>query len=384
MSYPPYGSPPTFPGSAPYGYPSAPTAPSYPGAPGHSPYPTPGAYPAHGSPPPPAPAHGSPPLGGHGYQPSYGGGYPGVQGQQSPYGGYPNQPSPPTGYPSTYGQPYAQPGYGHSSPPPPTHPQQPHGGYSGYPTYPSAPGGYPAGYPSTPSHQQPYQQQQQQQHGYGAAPAAAHGGAPGYGVPSEPVVFTFAQKGFDRSGTIKDASGKVLYKLKDESDKHTWTKYVKSRPLMVTRGDGTKLGLFHWKDSPKEAKIEAFAIWGNDVKLKLNGEILDTNWKFKLPRGGYYEWDGPHDTEGGIFKILDHQQVNGQGFDRKPKSIAQYTPHGDNTDATLAVLPEALHVPDLVDVLIMTSFFFEYTLDSARQSNNWSDLGKAIADGLAE
>ncbi|CAL1701487.1 unnamed protein product [Somion occarium] len=364
MSYPPYNAAP---------YPPQGGAPSYPSYPGQPPYqagyqPSSSPYPPQG---PPAP--GAPPP--QGYQASYG------QPQQPSYGGYPGQPH------SGYQQPPAAGGYTPNYAPaynsgyqPPRSPQPPTAlspqGYPGQPG-PQPPTGHSPGYPGQSGYGSPYPAhtpaapgygQQAPVHGYGQAPVPGYAPAGGAFPPQQaapvsqtPVRFQFRQdNGFDSSGTITDENNQTLYKLKDASDKHTWSKYLKSRPLNILRGDGSKVASFDWKDGPSEAKLEAYAVWsrGEKVKLRVEGDILDQDWKFKLPNGRAYEWEGPGDDQ--IFNLLDHQQVTGEGFDAEAKSIARYEMHSDNRDATLDILPEALAVPDLLDAAVITSFYLEF------------------------
>lgn len=135
-------------------------------------------------------------------------------------GGYPQQHGepgfhapPPGGYNAQYAPQYA-PNYGAPAP------------QHGYPNqYPGANGyGAPPPQGQHPGSPSPYAPQGQ--HGYGAPPPPQTP-AP---VSAVPVRLTFVQKdGYDRSGSIKDAAGKVVYKLKDEADKHAWTAYLTSR-----------------------------------------------------------------------------------------------------------------------------------------------------------
>ena len=241
MSYPSYNS-------GPY-----PPQGSYSGAPGgyQAGYPAPsGPYPPQG---PPAP--GAPPAQGYqqGYQTGYG------QPQQPGYGefrtivfGSPSNYQTNFIIPSLGGYPPAQPqpGYGAPAAPGSYTPNYGAGGYNqGYqpsrspqpghaPPYGQQPGGYGA----------PYGGQAPPPQGYGAPPPAQGYGAPGYGAPGpqpgygapapqgpapgsdRPVKFQFRQdKGFDSSGKIIDEQGKAAYILKDESDGHSWTKYLKTR-----------------------------------------------------------------------------------------------------------------------------------------------------------
>lgn len=173
---------------------------------------------------------------------------------------------------------------------------------------------------------------------------------------------TFDQDGFDRTGKIVDGEGKLAYKLKDEDDKHAFS--FKSRPLHVSRADGTKIASIHWENGPSDAKLECRGVvWGPEskLKLKIEGEILDRNGKFHLPNGRSYEWDGPNAR--GEFDILDHQNMRGEGLDMKPTPIARYSPHTETRDATLNVLPKGLAIADLLDAIVLTSFYIEMTLN---------------------
>ncbi|KAK7695538.1 hypothetical protein QCA50_000174 [Cerrena zonata] len=381
MAYPSYNS-----GSYP---PQGP--PSYNGAPGYQTgYPAPsGPYPPQG---PPAP--GAPPP--QGYQQGYQAGY--GQPPQPSYGGYPPAQPPQPGYPHT-----------------PTPPAAP-GGY--------APGGYGAGYnqgyqPSRspqPGHAAPYPGQQPggygspypaqaPPHGYGApppqpgygAPAVPGYGAPGpqaaYGAPAaqapppggdRPVQFQFKQdNGFDSSGKVIDAQGKAIFIMKDESDGHSWTKYLKTRPLQVNRSDGTKFANIDWKGGPEETKVTLHAIWakGEKMKMKIEGDILDQDWKFRLPNGHSYEWEGPGNEA--TFSLLDQQQVSGSGFDTQAKTVARYMMHTEDRDATLELLPEALAVPDLLDACVLTSFYLEYYMQANAEEDGPS-TSAALSSALQQ
>ncbi|THH33648.1 hypothetical protein EUX98_g523 [Antrodiella citrinella] len=265
---------------------------------------------------------------------------------------------------SSHETPPPQPNYSSHMPPP----FQPN--YASYNTPPSQTG-YPsysgAEYGTSGSHESRSRSPFQYPPQASPHPHQAHATPPTPQSAELPMKFTFAQKdGFDDSGSIKDASGKTVYKLKDEADKHSWTASFKSRPLLISRADGTKVALFHWKDSADNSKLECFAVWGKasgkGTKLKVNGEILDQDLKFRLPNGQFYEWDGP--TETGQYNLLDHQQMQGEGFDAEGKAVARYTPHSANMDAALDILPEALAVPNLLDATIMTTFQLEWAADS--------------------
>ncbi|KAH8106080.1 hypothetical protein BXZ70DRAFT_414971 [Cristinia sonorae] len=145
--------------------------------------------------------------------------------------------------------------------------------------------------------------------------------------------FVFVQDGFCHSGQIRDGDGNAVYKLRNEVDKHKWTaSFRKSEELEIRRANGDKVGVFHWKDDPLEAELECFTVWdkkGN--KLKVLGEIMNGQMKFRLPNGHFYEWDGPT-TQGGYYNLLDHQQVQ----DRRPKPVGRYIPHDTETDARLS------------------------------------------------
>ncbi|KAI0080649.1 hypothetical protein K474DRAFT_1672424 [Panus rudis PR-1116 ss-1] len=282
--------------SAPYPPQVQPGYPPYPPAPGIA---QGGPYPPQGSPPP---GGGYPQQGGYHdpNQPPYGELLLAVFVKPSQYshgsdqGGYQqpgySSPSPsyaggPGGYIPTYTPTYnaGSPGYapqgspalGHKGPSPA--PSQEYAGtppgipvYGAPPAYGTPSAGYPGQYlPAQPGYGAPGPQS-----GYGHAPSAAP--AP---ISTTPVRFQFAQKkGFDRSGKIIDENKNVVYVLKDEADEHSWTKYLKSRPLMISRADGTKVCSFHWKDGPNEAEAKVFAVWaqkGEKKKMKVSGDILD-------------------------------------------------------------------------------------------------------------
>ncbi|KAH8106079.1 hypothetical protein BXZ70DRAFT_904134 [Cristinia sonorae] len=356
MSYPPYTSAYPQPGVPPqthYGAPAGPVAHGYPppgfngGFPGQFPY---GGEPGFHAPPPQHDYHTQ-------YAPSYGPGFvapPAHQHEPSGYG-VPQYPQPGQHELGTSTPSYP---LGHSGHDAPLHPQHvdPASSYGG--THHQNHRGVP-GYGIPPPHNG---------HGAPTPPADQHGNGTGFGSSAPPpqagppAQYTFVQKdGFDRSGSIKDAAGKTLYKLKDASDKHTWTAYLKTRPLNILRADGSKVAVFHWKDDPSEAKLECFAVWGHPgekgTKVKVMGDVMDANLKFKLPNGRSYGW-GQNQT--GQIDLLDYQQMQGEGLNVRPKPIARYTPHGEETDATLDVLGEASAVPDLLDAAIITSFQLEY------------------------
>lgn len=49
--------------------------------------------------------------------------------------------------------------------------------------------------------------------------------------------------------------------------------------------------------------------------------------------------------------------MQGEGLDMRGKSVARYTPHTENDDATIDVVPEVFAVPSLLDAAIMTYVF---------------------------
>lgn len=55
-----------------------------------------------------------------------------------------------------------------------------------------------------------------------------------------------------------------------------------------------------------------------------------------------------------VQNLLDCQQMQGEGLDMHGKSVGRYSPHTEDADATLDMLPEALAVPTLLDAAIMT------------------------------
>ncbi|TCD66949.1 hypothetical protein EIP91_000727 [Steccherinum ochraceum] len=359
-------------------------------------YPPASGYPQSGY--PPQSQYGASPPGPHGYPDSGYGGYP----QQHGGPGFPQPPSEPGfhvpsqshgGYNAQYTPSYG-PSYG-SQAPPPHNPQYP--GATGY------------GAPPAQSHSRSHSPvpSPQSQYGYGAAPPHSSYGQPhhdqhrsspvpppsqhGYGSPAPrpagptpPARFYYNQKdGFDCSGSIKDASGKTVFKLKDEADKHSFfTAYTKSRPLAISRADGTKIAEFHWKDSPEKAQLTCWSVWGapgsKGTKLKVAKEVLDQDLKFRLPSGQAFEWDGPDAT--GVWNLLDHQQLEGEGFDVRGKTLARYSPHTETTDATLEVLGEGMAIPDLLEAMVMTSFQLEWMTDN--KGNTTEEVLSALADAL--
>jgi hypothetical protein len=86
------------------------------------------------------------------------------------------------------------------------------------------------------------------------------------------VTFKFVQKRFDKSGTIEDQNGKVIYKIKDEGEDHTFG-FAKSYPMIITRAsDGSQAAKIEWHDKPKKTHVEGL---GGKGKQLLDGEVMN-------------------------------------------------------------------------------------------------------------
>lgn len=191
------------------------------------------------------------------------------------------------------------------------------------------------------------------------------------------TTLTFAQKRFDRSGTIVDDDGTILYKLRDTSEDHS-SFSLKSYPLEVRRASDDSLALaISWRYESKDTFVTGLDARIGEVKLQ--GGLLDEDFAWKLPNGERFEWDGYF---GGMWNLIDYRVR--QPYSMTPAVVAQYTPRESNDEhAKVEILTHALEAgtPGFLDHIVATVLWLELKLYETAAVETVEAVGEGLRKG---
>ncbi|KAF2397289.1 hypothetical protein EJ06DRAFT_559394 [Trichodelitschia bisporula] len=229
------------------------------------------------------------------------------------------------------------------------------------------------------------------------------GSDPNVWTKPQTVVFKFLQKQFDRTGEVQDDRGRVLYKLNDIGEKHTFG-FIKTYPLEIVRvSDGRIVGIIHWKDSPTKAKVEKLP--GREDEVRISEGLFDELYvqpifpsatdtaKLVLEDGRWRQVRVGRGIRRHLGECLDSAEMDPglreqKVFDHRlaspcsltPGCVAMQTPRKGKTGATtLEVVTEVLNsTPDLLEYLIVGSIWLEFSASMAKSEAASSPVPEVI------